>query len=145
MLIGKWVDSSWQKMTINNNNEAAEELANLFKIKRKASVKSGKRLANNVMKNRSTALEIGTNIGSAAVCRSPKAASASVPNVKIFLSHRKKTLSWKIQTEIQFHKYFHVYQCVITICSIRTKYKCWKKIGKGKKWYKQLLYFLYYS
>ena len=45
------------------------------------SAKAGKKLATNLLKNPARALEIGANIGTAAISRNPKAIASTLPEV----------------------------------------------------------------
>ena len=69
----------------------AEGLGNFFKILRRISAKAGKKLATNVLKNPGRALEITSNIATAAATKSPKAALSSSPEVISFY-HTGKAL-----------------------------------------------------
>ena len=82
MLIGKCSICNRKKsMLVSDNTIKAEGLGKFFKNLGKASAKAGKKLATNVLKNPGRALEIGANIGSAAVSRNPKAALSTIPDV----------------------------------------------------------------
>ena len=82
MLIGKCSICNRKKsMLVSDNIIQAEGLGKFFKNLGKASAKAGKKLATNVLKNPGRALEIGANIGSAAVSRNPKAALSTIPNI----------------------------------------------------------------
>ena len=82
MLIGKCsVCNRKKSMLVSDNTIKAQGLGKFFKNLGKASAKAGKKLATNVLKNPGRALEIGANIGSAAVSRNPKAALSTIPDV----------------------------------------------------------------
>jgi len=82
MLIGKCSICNRKKsMLVSDNTIKAEGLGKFFKNLGKASAKAGKKLATNVLNNPGRALEIGANIGSAAVSRNPKAALSTIPDV----------------------------------------------------------------
>ena len=68
-------------MLVSDNTIQAEGLGKFFKNLGKASAKAGKKLATNVLNNPGRALEIGANIGSAAISRNPKAALSTIPDV----------------------------------------------------------------
>ena len=59
-------------MIVSDNVIKAEGLGDFFKNLGKTSVKVGKKLAKNVLKNPSRALDITANIATAAASRSPK-------------------------------------------------------------------------
>ena len=82
MLIGKCSICNRKKsMLVSDNTIKAEGLGKFFKNLGKASAKAGKKLATNVLNNPARALEIGADIGSAAVSRNPKAALSTIPDV----------------------------------------------------------------
>ena len=68
-------------MTVSDNTIKAEGLGSFFKILGKISAKAGKTLATNVLKNPGRALEITSNIATAAATKSPKAALSTLPEV----------------------------------------------------------------
>ena len=68
-------------MTVSDNTIEAEGLSDFFKNPGKSSVKVGKKLAKNVLKNPSRALDITANIASAAASRSPKNVLSTLPEV----------------------------------------------------------------
>ena len=68
-------------MTVSDNTIEAEGLSDFFKNLGKNSVKVGKKLAKNVLKNPSRALDITANIASAAASRSPKNVLSTLPEV----------------------------------------------------------------
>ena len=70
-----------KSMTVSDNTIKAEGLGSFFKILGKISAKAGKKLATNVMKNPGRALEITSNIATAAATKSPKAALSTLPEV----------------------------------------------------------------
>ena len=78
-------------MIVSDNMIQAEGLGDFFKNLGKSSVKVGKKLAKNVLKNPGRALEIGANIGSAVASRNPKAALSTLPEVINFY-HKGKGL-----------------------------------------------------
>ena len=70
-----------KSMTVSDNTIKAEGLGNFFKNLGKISAKAGKKLATNVLKNPGRALEITSNIATAAATKSPKAALSTLPEV----------------------------------------------------------------
>ena len=70
-----------KSMTVSDNTIKAERLGNFFKNLGKISAKAGKKLATNVLKNPGRALEITSNIATAAATKSPKAALSTLPEV----------------------------------------------------------------
>ena len=70
-----------KSMTVSDNTIKAEGLGSFFKNLGKISAKAGKKLATNVLKNPSRALEIAANIATAAATKSPKAALSTLPEV----------------------------------------------------------------
>ena len=68
-------------MRVSDNTKEAEGLSGFFKDLGKSSVKVGKKLAKNVLKNPSRALDITANIASAAASRSPKNVLSTLPEV----------------------------------------------------------------
>ena len=70
-----------KSMTVSDNTIKPEGLGSFFKNLGKISSKAGKKLATNVIKNPSRALEIGANIATAAATKSPKAALSTLPEV----------------------------------------------------------------
>ena len=65
-------------MTVSDNTIQAEELSSFFKSLGRNSAKAGKNLATNALKNPEGALEITSNIATAAASRCPKAALSSI-------------------------------------------------------------------
>ena len=76
-------------MTVSDNTIKKEGLGSFFKILGKISAKAGKKLANNVLKNPRRALEITSNIATAAATKSPKAALSTLPEVINFYNTGK--------------------------------------------------------
>ena len=70
-----------KSMTVSDNTIKAEGLGSFFKNLGKISAKAGKKLATNVLKNPGRALEITSNIATAAATKSPKAALSTLPEV----------------------------------------------------------------
>ena len=70
-----------KSMTVSDNTIKAEGLGSFFKNLGKISAKAGKKLATNVLKNQGRALEITSNIATAAATKSPKAALSTLPEV----------------------------------------------------------------
>ena len=68
-------------MIVSDNTVKAEGLSIFFKNLGRMSAKAGKKVATNVLKNPARALEIGANIGAAAVSRNPKAIASTLPEV----------------------------------------------------------------
>ena len=82
LLVGKCVICDRKKTVIVSDNVIkAEVLGDFFKNLGKSSVKVGKKLAKNVLKNPSRALDITANNATAAASRSPKNVSATLPEV----------------------------------------------------------------
>ena len=82
LLVGKCMICNRKKsMIVSDNTIKAEGLGSFFKNLGKISSKAGKKLATNVLKNPGRALEIGANIATAAVTKSPKAALSTLPEV----------------------------------------------------------------
>ena len=80
-----------KSMTVSDNTIKAEGLGSFFKNLGKISAKAGKKLATNVLKNPGRALEITSNIATAAATKSPKAALSTLPEVINFY-HTGKSL-----------------------------------------------------
>ena len=70
-----------KSMTVSDSTIKAEGLSSFFKNLGKISAKAGKKLATNVLKNPSRALEVGANVATAAASRNPKAALSTLPEV----------------------------------------------------------------
>ena len=70
-----------KSITVSDNTIKAEGLGSFFKNLGKIPAKAGKKLATNVLKNPSRALEITSNIATAAATKSPKAALSTLPEV----------------------------------------------------------------
>ena len=68
-------------MTVSDNTIKAEGLGSFFKNLGKISAKAAKKLATNVLKNPGRALEITSNIATAAATKSPKAALSTLPEI----------------------------------------------------------------
>ena len=68
-------------MTVSKNTIHAERSSNIFKNLGKSSVKIGKKLAKNVLKNPSRALDITANIATAAASGSPTNVLSTLPEV----------------------------------------------------------------
>ena len=82
LLVGKCMICDRKKsMIVSDNVIQAEGMGSFFKNLGKISSKAGKKLATNVLKNPSRALEIGANIATAAATKSPKAALSTLPEV----------------------------------------------------------------
>ena len=71
-------------MIVSDNTFSAEGLSDFFKNLGKSSVKVGKKLAKNVPKNPSDALDITANIATAAASRNPKNVMSTLAELKIF-------------------------------------------------------------
>ena len=78
-----------KSMTVSDNTIEAEGLGNFFKNLGKISAKAGKKLATNVLKNPGRALEVTSNIATAAATKSPKAALSTLPEVINFYHNGK--------------------------------------------------------
>ena len=70
-----------KSMIVTDNTIKAEGLSSFFKNLRKISAKAAKKLASNVLKNPARALEITSNIATAAATKSPKAALSTLLEV----------------------------------------------------------------
>ena len=70
-----------KSMTVSDNTIKAEGLGSFIKNLGKISAKAGKKLATNVLKNPGRALEITSNIATAAATKSPKAALSTLSEV----------------------------------------------------------------
>ena len=70
-----------KSMIVSDNTIQAEGLGSFFKNLGRISAKAGEKLATNVLKNPGRALEITSNIATAAATKSPKAALSSLPEV----------------------------------------------------------------
>ena len=70
-----------KSMTVSDNTIKAEGLSSFFKSLGKISAKAGKKLATNVLKNPGRALEITSNISTAAATKSPRPALSTLPKV----------------------------------------------------------------
>ena len=82
LLVGKCVICNRKKsMIVSDNTIKAEGLSSFFKNLGKISAKAGKKLAKNVLSNPSRALQITSNIATAAAIKSPKAALSTLPEV----------------------------------------------------------------
>ena len=82
MLVGQCSICKRKKsMVVSNITIQAEGLGSFFKNLGRISTKAGKKLATNVLKNPGGALEITSNIATAAATKSPKAALSSLPEV----------------------------------------------------------------
>ena len=82
LLVGKCVICNRKKsMIVSDNVIQAEGLGSFFKNLGKISAKAGKKLAKNVLSNPGRALEITSNIATAAATKSPKAALSTLPEV----------------------------------------------------------------
>ena len=66
-------------MTVSDNTIKEEGLGSFFRNLGKISAKAGKKLATNKIKNPERALEITSNIATAASTKSPKAALSTLP------------------------------------------------------------------
>ena len=82
MLVGQCSICNRKKsMIVSDNTIQAEGLGSFFKNLGRISAKAGKKLATNVLKNPGRALEITSNIATAAATKNPKAALSSLPEV----------------------------------------------------------------
>ena len=68
-------------MIVSDNNIQAEGLGSFFKNLGRISAKAGTKLATNVLKNPGRALQITSNIATAAATKNPKAALSPLPEV----------------------------------------------------------------
>ena len=82
LLVGQCMVCNRKKSTIVSDNVIqAKGLSDFFKNLGKSSVKVGKKLAKNVLKNLSRALDITANIATAAASKSPKNILSTLPEV----------------------------------------------------------------
>ena len=77
-------------MTVSDNTIEAEELGSFFEILGRICARADKKSAPNVLKNPCRALEITSNIATAAATKSPKAALSSLPEVINFYHTGKR-------------------------------------------------------
>ena len=70
-----------KSMTVSDNTIKAEGLVSFFKKLGKISAKASKKILTNVLENPGAALEITSNIATAAATKSPKAALSTLPEV----------------------------------------------------------------
>ena len=70
-----------KSMIVSDNTIQAEGLGSFFKNLGRFSAKAVKKLATNVLKNPGRALELTSNIATAAATKNPKAALSSLPEV----------------------------------------------------------------
>ena len=70
-----------KSMIVSDNTIQAEGLSSFFKKLGRVSAKAGKKIATNVLKNPGRALEITSNIATAAATKNTKAALSSLPEV----------------------------------------------------------------
>ena len=76
-------------MTVNDNTIKAEGLGDFFKNLGKKRLDASKKMANDVLKNRSRALDITSIIATAAAIRDPKNVMKSPPELITFLTEVK--------------------------------------------------------
>ena len=82
LLVGKCMICDRKKsMIVIDNTIQAEGLGSFFKNFGRIYAKAGKKLATNVLKNPGRALEITSNIATAAATKNPKAALSLLPEV----------------------------------------------------------------
>ena len=92
LLVGKCAICDKRKsLVVSDNVIQAEGLIDFFKNLGESSVKVGKKLATNVLINRSRAVDITANIATAAASRSPKKVVSILSEVIIFY-HTGKSL-----------------------------------------------------
>ena len=73
-----------KSLIVSDNTIKAEGLTSFFKNLGKLSAKAGKKLATIVLKKTGRALEITSNIATAAATKNPKAVFSALPEVIIF-------------------------------------------------------------
>ena len=83
-------------MTVIYNKIHAEGLRSFFENLVRISAKDVKKIATNVLENPGRALEITSNIATAAATKSPKAALSSLPEVMNFYHTGKRLYLGKI-------------------------------------------------
>ena len=82
LLVGNCVICDRKKsMIVSDNTIQAEGLGSFFANLGKISAKAGRKLATNVLKNPGRAIEITSNIATAAATKSQKAALSTLPEV----------------------------------------------------------------
>ena len=81
---------------MSDNTIQAEGLGSFLKNLGKISAKAFKNLATNVIKKSGRALEITSNIATAAATKSPKAALSTLSEVIIFFSYGQRLVSRKV-------------------------------------------------
>ena len=92
-------------MIVSDNTIQAEGLGSFFNLG-KISAKAGRKLATNVLKIPGRALEITSNIATAAATKSPKAALSTLPEVINFYHTGKGLYLGKfIQLRIYLYEY----------------------------------------
>ena len=102
-------------MTVSDNTIQAEGIGSFFENSGKISAKAGKKLATIALAKPGGALEITSNIATAAATKSLQASSSSLPEVIIFY-HRAKVLylgkflqfilyKWKIKLTDYTHQH----------------------------------------
>ena len=105
---------------MSDNTIQIEGLRDFSKNLGKSSVKVGKKLAKNVLKNPGRALESAANVGTVFASPSPKAALSSLPEVIILYHARKRLKSWKI-CSILYHLHGTKNRKIIPICTTKVK------------------------
>ena len=78
-----------KSMTVSDNTIQAEGLGDIFKILGKKGPNVSKKMAKNVLKNPSRALNITANIATAAGSRNPKNVMSTLPELRTFYNTRK--------------------------------------------------------
>ena len=85
LVVGKCVICNRKKsMIVSDNTIKAEGLGDFFKNLGKKGLNVSKKMAKNVLKNPSRALDITANIATAAVSRNPKNVMKSLPEIITF-------------------------------------------------------------
>ena len=90
MLVGKCMVCNKRKaMIVSDNTIQAEGLGDFLKNLGKKRLKISKKMAENVLKNPSRALDITANIATAAASRNPKNVMSTLPELIIFYNTGK--------------------------------------------------------
>ena len=122
-------------MTVSESTKQAEGLGSFFKILGRISAKAVEKLATNVLKNPGRALEITSNIATAAATKSPNAALSSLPEVINFYHTGKGSYLGKL-VFIFYHLNGTKNRKTIPFCTNWKKYWFRTKIRKKIKWCK---------
>ena len=90
LLVGKCVVCNRKKsMIVSDNTIQADGLGNFFKNQGKKGLNVSKKMAKNVLRNPSRALDITANIATVAASRNPKNVMSTLPELITFYNTRK--------------------------------------------------------